>query len=265
MELFRIQFQHQLANALILEDIKKSQVISHDNLVVESIKKKIIPRELKQIPGFRISSFNINNSAQGGDYFDSIFINENKIAVFITDTSYAGVDSAILALEIYTAFNTPIRLNDSPDKILNTMNWIISTSKYEKKYAPSLCLTYTSKGELEYSNAAFNPLLLYDIKKDTFTELDSRGIPVGVDKDFLYETKQVPVHQGTIGIMYSDGLVSAMNSSGESYGTERIQKIIQSTKEKSPAIMTRELYLNLTAFIGGHKQINDITCIIFKI
>jgi len=264
LELFRIQFQHQLSNGLILDEVKMNQVMAHDRLVVDTIKKKITPVELHQVKGIRISSFNINNSSQGGDYLDSMVIGKEKIALITADVSYSGVDSGILALEIYTAFHTPVRNIDTPDKILNNMNWVISTSKFSKKYAPAFCMTY-SKGIIEYSSAAYNPLVMYNPADNTFIEHTSKGIPIGVDRDFIYEIKEIPVQPGMIGFIYSDGLVSAMNSTGESYGLENVKKIISKEHENNPVYLVREIYVSLNSFIGEHKQLSDISIILFKV
>jgi len=265
LELFRIQFQHQLANGLILDEVKINQVLTHDRLVVDTIKKKIIPREMIQVPGIRVSSFHINNSQQGGDYLDSILLAPDRAAYIMADAAYSGVESGILALELYTSFRTPVRNIDSPDKILNNMNWVISTSRFKKKNAPAFCMTYASQGAVEYSSAAHNPMVAYNPNDGTFSEHATKGIPLGVDRDFLYESRELAAPSGMIGIIYSDGLVSAMNSSGASYGLEPVKRMIKTNPDSPPLVLLRSIYMDLTSFIGDHKQLSDISLILFKV
>ena len=265
LDLFRIQFQHQLMNGLILEEVKARQIVEHDRMVAKSIKSKIKPGALKEVRGVEVSSFYINNSMYGGDYFSSIKINEEKAAYIIADTSYSDIESGILSLELYTVLNSQVRGLDSPDEILNTLNWVICTSRFSTKYSPVFCFVLSSNNELEYSNAAHNPLEVYNPRRNEFITYDLKGIPVGVDKGFHYEKKSVKLEQGSIGMIYSDGFTSSINEKGDTYKIKRVKDIIIERKMESPKQLVREIYSDLSEFIGNKKQVNDITLILFKV
>ncbi|HOT44653.1 MAG TPA: SpoIIE family protein phosphatase [Spirochaetota bacterium] len=264
LELYRIQLQQHLANSLMLEQVRATQVIEHDQMVVSAVKKKIIPQKISQTARCRVSSFYINNSTYGGDYFDSILLGEDRIVLFISDSSYSGVDSAIISLELYTVLHTPTKVLDTPDRILGTMNWVLSTSRFSSKHATAYCAIVSSNGDLSYSGAAFNPMMVYSPAGDTFTSCDAGGVPVGADRASKYAAKTMRLVPGTIGILYSDGLVSAMNDRGDVYGFTRVKEIIRSGKGKSPSDLAHLVFDDYTAFIAGRKQINDVSVIIFK-
>jgi serine phosphatase RsbU (regulator of sigma subunit) len=264
LELYRIQFQHQLANALMLEQVRMTQVIDHDRMVVNNVKKRIIPQNLSQVKGYRLSSLYINNSPYGGDYFDSVALSADSAAIFMSDSSYSGIDSSIISLELYTVLHTPTKLYNAPDKILGTMNWVMATSRFSKKYAPAYCVIISSSGELSYSNAAFKPLVVYNPRGDTFTTCDTRGVPVGVDKTSKYETRIFQMAPGSVGILCSDGLTSAINPDGEAYGFERVKSIVRGGRDKMPVDLTRKIYDDFNRFIRNKKQISDVSIILFK-
>ncbi|OHD72215.1 MAG: hypothetical protein A2W19_15025 [Spirochaetes bacterium RBG_16_49_21] len=264
LELYRIQFQHHLANALMLEQVRATQVIKHDQIVVSSIKNKIIPHGMSQLRGYRISSLYVNNSPYGGDYFDSMPVDENRIALFISDASYSGIDSAIISLELYSVLHSHAKLFDSPNKILNMMNWVIGSSVFSNKYAQAFCAILSSSGELSYSNAAFNPLLVYSPDADTITECDIKGLPVGVNKKSMYESKTIQLNPGSAGILYSDGLVTAINDNGEAYSIDRVQNVLRRARETGPADLVKIIHADLQHFIKEKKQINDMSVIAFK-
>ncbi|OHD64600.1 MAG: hypothetical protein A2176_08950 [Spirochaetes bacterium RBG_13_51_14] len=264
LELYRIQFQQNLANALMLEKVRATQVLDHDLMVVNAVKKKIMPQSMSQMNGFRMSSFNINNSPYGGDYIDSVKINENAIALFMSDSSYSGIDSAIISLEVYAVLHTPAKILDSPDKILGTMNWVIATSRFSKKYASAYCAILSSSGELSYANASFNPMVIFNPRSDAFTACNASGVPVGVDRASKYELKSARLVPGSTGIIYSDGLVSAINPDGEPYAFDRVKELLRDGKNKTPADLTRNIFDDFNRFIKNKKQTNDVSVIIFK-
>jgi len=265
LELYRIQFQYNLANELYLETVKRTQLIEHDRLVVETIKKKIIPKSMKQVRGIRVSSFHVNISDNGGDYFDSIITSDNKVCLFMSDPSYNSIESAILSLELYTIFNTPSNSINSPGKKLNQINQILTTSKFTDKYAPSYCLTLSPDLEMEYSNGAFNPLLIFNPHNNNFNSFETKGIPVGVDFNFNYVSKSTKLIPGSIGILYSDGLVSGINNEGDAFTLEKVKKIVTDESENSPALISRKIYDEFSNFTDRDKLTNDASIIVFKV
>ncbi len=265
LELYRLQFQRQLDNRLTIDEVKSTQIMEHDRIVTGSIKNRIIPSKLFQVPGIRISSFYINNSKQGGDYFDAVPIARDKIALFIADSSYAGIDSAILCLELYSILHSQRRGNLGPDELLTTMNRIIASTEYSSKYAPACCITYETGGDLLIANAAYNPLLIFNPEDHTFTVYETTEIPVGVEKETVYSARGIPYRSGTIGILSSDGFSSAINKNGEGYDMLRVRDIIYQNRKENAAFLTRKIYTDFREHIEDTKQANDITLIIFKI
>ncbi len=264
LELFRIQFQQHLANALMLEQVRATQVIDHDQMVVNNVKKKIIPQAMHQVNRFRVSSLYINNSTYGGDYFDSLAPGEERLILFMSDSSYSGVDSAIVSLEMYTVLHTPSKSFDAPDRILGTMNWVLATSRFSNKHASAFCAILSSSGDVSYANAAYNPMILYNPSNDTFTACDTGGIPVGADRMSKYNSKTIRLGPGSIGILYSDGLAAAINERGDVYGFSRVKELIKKGKASSPSDLTRSIFDDYNRFIDRKNQINDVSVIIFK-
>ncbi len=264
LELYRVQFQHHLANALMLEQVRATQVVKHDQIVVNSIKNKIIPREMSRLRGYGIDSLYIGNSPYGGDYIDSVPLDENRSAIFMADASYSGIDSAIILLELYSVLHLHTKTFDSPHKILNAMNWVIGSSKFSDKYAKAACVILSASGEIAYSIAAFNPILVYSPQDREFIECDTKGLPVGVNKKSAYESKTIQLDAGSVGILYSDGLVTAINDRGEAYSIERPKNILKGERDSNPADLVDIIRADLQNFIKDKKQINDISVIIFK-
>ncbi len=71
------------------------------------------------------------------------------------------------------------------------------------------------------------PLIFFDAARESFTDLDTRGITVGIDKNFTYENENHSRHPGQHRQLHSDGLESALNTSGAAYSTGRIKDIIR--------------------------------------
>ncbi len=265
LDLYRIHFEASLSNSLHLEEIASAQVSEHDQILIRNIKTRITPKKLNQIDGLRISSLHMNQSAQGGDYFDTVILKPDKLGIFMADTSDAGIDSALLALEFYTVLHTQQPSFESPERLMNVLNWVVTTSRFSESHASALYAVYTSSSRtLSYCNAAMKPLVCFDPSRDAFTDLDITGIPVGVDKSFTYESRELHVPPGFIGLLYSDGLESALSGTGVAYTIGRIKDIIRLNLNETPAVLVRKIYTDFREFTKDTGLLQDVSVMVFR-
>ncbi len=264
-DLYRIQFQQQILNAITLEEAKDKQAVEHDRLVMKAIKKMIIPERLIQIEGIRVSSMYISNSDLGCDYFDSIVLDDNNLALFLANSSYTGIDSAISSLQLYSSLHTPTKHYDSPEKILGIINWIVTTSGISSSPIPCFALIYSKTGEIRYSSASANPLVMYNPASGVISIYETKGTPLGVSRDSQYESGVISIVPGSVGFICSSGLFTSINQKGETYSIESVKGILAGSGGAAPDAIVRKVYEDYSKFIGNKKQMNDITFIVFKV
>jgi len=264
LEIFRIKIQNLLITGLILDEVTAEQVAEHDKIVVSTVKKRIIPAELASIPGIRISSFYVDNSSYGGDYFDSVKISNDKTIIFIAETSYSGIDSALIGMELFSILHSRTLIFNSPEKVLNTMNQVIKTSRLTSSTARCSCIIVSSDGNFSYANASHNELLIFDPESHEFTEIETENLPLGIEMNHRYSFTTGKLKEGSIGILYSDGLFSSCNETGEAFSPNKLKELVIKFSRETPAVITRELYLVYNSFIGTKEQLNDVTIVVFK-
>jgi len=264
LDIFRIKIQNLLITDLILDEVTAEQVAEHDKIVVSTVKQRIIPAELATITGIRISSFNVDNSQYGGDYFDSVKISDDKSIIFIAETSYSGIDSALIGMELFSILHSRTLIFNSPEKVLNTMNQVIKTSRLTNSFARCSCVIISSDGNFSYSNASHNPLLIFEPAAGSFTEFETENIPIGLEMNHRYSFTSGKLKDGHIGILYSDGLLSSCNDAGEAFTLDKLKETIIKFSKDSPAVISRELFDAYKLFTGKKDQLNDVTVIIFK-
>ncbi|HNX24694.1 MAG TPA: SpoIIE family protein phosphatase [Spirochaetota bacterium] len=264
LEIFRIKIQNLLITGLILDEVTAEQVAEHDKIVVSTVKQRIIPAELASIPGIRISSFYLNNSSYGGDYFDSVKIANDKTIIFIAETSYSGIDSALIGMELFSILHSRTLIFNSPEKVLNTMNQVIKTSRLTNSFARCSCMIISSDGNFSYANASHNQLLIFEPETQNFTEVETENIPLGMEMAHRYSFTTGKLKEGTIGILYSDGLFSSCNENGETFSQDKLRETVIKFSRETPSVITREIFMTYNSFVGTKEQLNDVTAIVFK-
>jgi sigma-B regulation protein RsbU (phosphoserine phosphatase) len=66
-------------------------------------------------------------------------------------------------------------------------------------------------------------------------------------------------------VIFTDGVVEAVNTSGEEYGEPRLLSIVASAPNVSPAEMMQRILTGLDVFVGNTPQHDDVTCLLMKV
>ena len=87
---------------------------------------------------------------------------------------------------------------------------------------------------------------------------------LGVLPDARYEQAKLQVSPGDSLVMYSDGLVEAVNSHDEEYGEGRLRELLATLTEKSADDTRRAILASLAAFTGTAGIRDDLTIVVAK-
>jgi sigma-B regulation protein RsbU (phosphoserine phosphatase) len=127
-------------------------------------------------------------------------------------------------------------------------------------------LTYDeSSGEVIYSNAAHHPLLLFRAKTATLENIDTEGLPIGIERAAKYGQKRFKMAKGDLAVLYTDGIIEAMNQTGEQYTFERFSRLIRDNASLSTDEMIAKIKSDLKAFVGPAPQHDDQTLMLMKV
>jgi sigma-B regulation protein RsbU (phosphoserine phosphatase) len=98
--------------------------------------------------------------------------------------------------------------------------------------------------------------------------LTPSGIGLGIDSGPLFEkniTEQsVSLNAGDIFLLYTDGIVEAMNHADEMFGEDYLLEILQRNHNSSAGAVKNEILTDLEEFLNGRMLQDDTTMVILK-
>src|SRR5690606_18250343 len=118
--------------------------------------------------------------------------------------------------------------------------------------------------QLEYSNAGHHPLIVHRTSDKAVERVDSPGLPIGLEREAKYERRTVELHPGDVVMVYTDGIIEAMNPEGEQYEEERLQTVFRDNAQKDADEILTAIRSDIERFVGPAKQHDDQTLIIMK-
>jgi sigma-B regulation protein RsbU (phosphoserine phosphatase) len=117
---------------------------------------------------------------------------------------------------------------------------------------------------LTYINAGHNQPMLCR-KSGMLERLDAGGLPIGIRAEAPYASGSVVLAPGDWLVIFTDGVVEAVNTVGEEYGEARLLAVVASAASVSPAEMMQRILAGLDVFVGNTPQHDDVTCLLLKV
>ncbi len=235
--------------------------------IARNIQVNLLADKFPEIDGIEIDAYYKAAKGVGGDYYDIIHVKEeNKIGAIIADVSGKGVPAALVMVMIRTVFHSTFRFVKKTNEAIVNINTGISGRLTGDKFATMFFLIYDYKnGIMEYTNAAHSPLIVYRSKTDEILELDTEGIPVGVDVSAQFGTKSIKLMDGDILVTFTDGITEAMNIKEEMYKSERLKAAIKRNAKLSASEIVKNIITEIDAFVGEAPQHDDMTLLVIKV
>ncbi len=201
-----------------------------------------------------------------GDFYDFIPFDDSHLGIVIADVSGKGVSAALfMALS-----RTLIRANavGNPtvsEAILKANNMIAEEGRANMFVTLFYGVLDTKKKAITYVNAGHNPPLVHSRKGGDIVLMAAKGVALGIMPDIVLEEKEVPLREGDIAILYTDGVTEAINRKKELFGTERLNKLVAESHDLSAQEIIKHIEREVIAFSEGQPQFDDITLMAVKV
>jgi sigma-B regulation protein RsbU (phosphoserine phosphatase) len=95
--------------------------------------------------------------------------------------------------------------------------------------------------------------------------LEAGSLPLGIDAQVRYECGTATLEAGDLLVIFTDGLIEAVNAKEEDYGEARLLEALRPASEASAEQTLKSLLAAVDAFVGATRQHDDITCLILRV
>ena len=236
------------------------------------IQKQLLPASVPPTLGdhYSIAHFYRSMKGVGGDYYDLIELDENRLLFCMADVSNHGVGPALVMSTVRAHLHGIIKRGERDIvKILAEINRQLFTETPETIFVTFFMgIADVRTHEIEYCSAGHLEPVLYNHKNKSVVRLEAGGLPLGMDdNDFFLETvtlRKIKLRPGDIFFEYTDGVSEAMNPARELFGDDRLHESVINSASKKVDVMIRNVASAVQEFTGidfisgsGAAEIND--------
>lgn len=196
----------------------------------------------------------------GGDLYDYLPLDNNRMLVVIGDVSGKGVSASIFMAVTLMIIRQYAKLNFTPAEILEKTNNTLSENNAALIFATTFVGIYDKNtDEFTFANAGHNPPYILSDKLSTLNV--EIGTPLGLFYGEKYSQSTVKLNTGDTVFLYTDGVTEAINGEKKFYGVERLERILKNSEESIVKIIENDVKV----FSSDAEQHDDITMLSLKI
>jgi sigma-B regulation protein RsbU (phosphoserine phosphatase) len=120
----------------------------------------------------------------------------------------------------------------------------------------------TKENTITYCNCGHEPALL--LRSSDLIELGQGGLVLGVMPEAKYTIETVDFGQDDLLLLYTDGLIDAMNYQGQGWGKDRMVEAIGKSCTHSAGSFIRSLLTWRRRFVGLASQTDDTSIVAIR-
>ncbi len=229
------------------------------------IQAALLPLEAPMLRGASVSSHYRAATEIGGDYFDFLMQSSGEIGIAFGDVSGHGLTSGIVMAMAKSALLVQVEHDSSPATVLTVLNDIVM------KTAPRRILMTFFFGvlnpqtqTLRFSSAGHLDPYVYRAGTGRLETLSSWGFPLGVKRREPFREHAVEFFEGDRLILYSDGLIEALDDDGEPFGFDRFERIIVESGQLSAEDLKKAVLGSIRKFTRNRPPEDDQTLVVIS-
>ncbi len=256
---------------LLMLEIADRVVMKRDLEIARDIQGWLLPATPPIVPGLALAFVTRPANTVAGDFYD-VFARpvepsgEARFLLTVSDVAGKSIPAALLMATFQASLKTLSATPCTLIELVEGMNrYACSNSQNGLRFTTAFLGEFTpASRRLTYINAGHNAPILLRRSSQALEYLSNGGLPLGIKADAPYESGEVVLQPGDWLVIFTDGLVEALNATGGEYGQQRLLSVLHSGTSATPAEMLTRVMSDLDTFVGDTPQHDDVTCMIVK-
>lgn len=241
--------------------------------IAREVQIRLLPSQTPDYPRLDLGFFSQPAREVGGDYYDFIPFDPDRMGLVVGDVSGKGLSSALLmaSLQGLVRMNLAVRQGEVA-RFVTELNQSMFKLTANDRYATLFFTLFdASDCSIQYVNAGHNPPLLFRTGTaagggpSTVEKLEAGGPPVGIFPLGQYTSEQVLLRDRDVLVAYTDGVIEAINSQEEEFGVKRLCDVVRSSLSLSAADICKRITEQRQAFVAESPQADDMTIVVMKV
>jgi sigma-B regulation protein RsbU (phosphoserine phosphatase) len=244
---------------LLLIELRDKLDLKSDLEIAREIQFGLVPADPFFRNGTSIHCYMRPANTVGGDYYDIIDLEDDRVGIVVGDVAGKGMPAALLMALLQGSLRTLLAAGHRDTDLMAKLNvYLCSTIPANSLVTLFYGELDTAAGDLLYVNAGHNaPFLIR--RGQSLERLPSTAMVLGVDPNWTFETETTHIGPGERLLLFTDGISEAFNTREEEYGEPRIAEYLEAHAGLPSAELIQGLVKGVLQFCGAARLTDDMT------
>jgi sigma-B regulation protein RsbU (phosphoserine phosphatase) len=252
-----------IENAKMHRSLMERQRLVKDMEFARTVQESFLPQHAPEIVNYRFSAHYTPAQEVGGDFYDFMRLDRVRTGIVIGDVSGKGVPAALYMAKLGSDLKTLAFTEKDPAAALKKLNDLLAERSRRGMFATVLYLELDSEsGRMTLSNAGHLPPIVKRSDGTVKRFSPAGGSPLGILPGMEFGQETLLLGPGDTVVLYTDGIIEAMNARDELYGYERFEELIRKSPS-DPDALKSAIIGDVNRFTGLSPQHDDMTLVCF--
>jgi len=243
------------------------QALERELSIANRIQSALLPEKLPEIAGFEMACHYLPAKEVGGDYYDVIPLSGGRFGMVVADVSGKGIPGSLVMTMTRGLVRMAARTQSGVNDLLTIVNESLSRDMTRGMF---VTLAYAeldpALAQISVARAGHNPPLL--VQGDQVGALQPDGIALGIDPGDLFcsnlKVQRLELSPGDALILYTDGVIEAMDPQENEYTTARFVEVLRGTSGSSAQSIVDAVVEDLRRHVKGAEPSDDVSMLVIR-
>ncbi len=250
---------HLTIHRLKREVESQKDQLEHELEVVSAVQRKLLPKQLPVIDGFKLAVHYETSRYAGGDYYDIIELPDNCWGFLIADAEGHSAPAAVLMAMTCALFRSYPGSAVDPAEVLHYLNEHLCKVA-DPSFMTALYAYYDANAQTMRIARAGHPLpMIFRHSDKKAIELPCPGVyPLGIEPyEIEIPVTETKLEQGDRFLIYTDGLTERFDMEEKTYGEERLLRLLATDSADDPRGVIAAIMADVVQFAGQRPADDD--------
>jgi len=254
-----------IEKAVVHRELVEKHRIEQQLRIARDVQGALLPGADLTLAGWDCAGLNEPSWEIGGDDYDCLPKPDRRIGLAIADVSGKGVPAALIMATFRAALRAQRPQGAPVEHVAFRLNRILldSTMDASRFVMAVYGLLDPGTGAFTYVNCGHVPPLLLRVGRAA-EPLASSGPALGMWADVPFAPGRVALDPGDTLVLYTDGVIEAMDASGEPFGDGRLADVLLANRDEPARRMIQTVVEATRAFTGRTGFEDDFTIVVVK-